>query len=49
MAPAWEKLAEMVETEELDLKIAQYNVHAEGMVDDYSKHFLPGPLPGLHL
>ena len=49
MAPAWEQLAEMVEKDELDLKIAQYNVHGDNMVDDYAKHFLPGPLPGLHL
>jgi len=49
MAEEWESFAQLVEEEELDIKIGQFDVHkTENQVQEI-RTFFPGPLPGLHL
>merc|ERR1711934_142302 len=49
MAEEWEKFAQNVIDEELDIKVGAFDVHAtENQVEEV-RIFFPGPLPGLHL
>ena len=49
MASEWEKFAQQVEDEGLDVKIGAFNVHESENQREDVRTFLPGPLPGLHL
>jgi len=48
MAPAWEDLADEIESEGLDIKIGAFNVHEDHVGFEGVRDLFPGPLPGLH-
>lgn len=49
MADEWEAFAQIVEDEELDIKVASFDVHKTENQAENVRNLFPGPLPGVHL